>query len=84
MTWTPAPDEVSSFQVTAAFITPECRENRGIEGAWDEAVARLRAEYDAIVEGWKNERRQPTLNLVLTMDRFEFEGAGASREKDAG
>jgi hypothetical protein len=56
-------------QVTAAFITPECRANRGTDGAWDEAVARLRVEYDAILEGWKNEPAMPTLNLILTMDR---------------
>jgi hypothetical protein len=56
-------------QVTAAFITPACRANRGDEGAWDEAVARLRAEYDSILAGWKDAPEQPTLNLVLTMER---------------
>ena len=59
------------MQVTAAFITPECRTSRGVDGAWDEAVARLRVEYDAILDGWKNQPIQPTLNLVLTMDRPE-------------
>jgi hypothetical protein len=56
-------------QVTAAFITPECRQNRGDEGAWDEAVARLRAEYDAILDGWKNASKKPTLNLRLMIER---------------
>jgi hypothetical protein len=56
-------------QVSAAFITPDCRRNRGVDGAWDEAVARLRAEYDAVLEGWQGSPQQPTLNLVLTMDR---------------
>ena len=55
-----------SIQVTAAFITPECRRSRGVDGAWDEAVSRLRAEYDAVLAGRNDE---PTLNLVLTMDR---------------
>lgn len=58
-------------QVTAAFITPECRTNRGDQGAWDEAVARLKAEYDAVLDGWEKEPQQPTLNLILTMDRPE-------------
>lgn len=56
-------------QISAAFITPECRRNRGVDGAWDEAVARLRAEYDAVLEGWKDHPQPPTLNLVLTMER---------------
>lgn len=56
-------------QITAAFITPECRQNRSVDGAWDEAVARLRAEYVAVLESWKDQPQQPTLNLVLTMDR---------------
>jgi hypothetical protein len=28
-------------------ITPTCRGNRGIDGAWDEAVGQLRQVYDA-------------------------------------
>ena len=56
-------------QITAAFITPECRASRGDEGAWVEAVTRLRVEYDAVLEGWKNHSSQPTLNLILTMER---------------
>lgn len=61
--------EVPGSQVTAAFITPDCRANRGDAGAWDEAVARLRAEYDAVLDGWRAYGTQPTLNLVLTMER---------------
>lgn len=30
-----------------AAITADCRTNRGDDGAWDEAVARLREVYDA-------------------------------------
>lgn len=61
-------------QVTAAFITPECRANRGVDGAWEEAVRRLRDEYQVIVRNWQalsTPERQPTLNLVLTMERPE-------------
>jgi hypothetical protein len=55
--------------VTAAFITPECRTNRGDGGAWEEAVARLREHYDAIIIGWEGAPVQPTINLILDMER---------------
>lgn len=60
---------MSETQVTAAFITPECRSGRGVDGAWEEAVARLRAEYDAVIAGWADQPVQPTLNLRLMMER---------------
>lgn len=56
-------------QVTAAFITPTCRANKGDAGAWDEAVERLREQYNSICEGWRDKPEQPTLNVVLTMER---------------
>jgi hypothetical protein len=62
-------EPAASHQITAAFITPECRSNRGDDGAWQEAVDRLRAEYDAVLEGWRGEDQQPTLNLVLELER---------------
>jgi len=55
--------------VTRAFITPECRENRGQDGAWEEAVRRLRVEYEAIVEGWSGEGEQPTFAVMLLYER---------------
>lgn len=61
--------------VTQALITPTCRENRGDEGAWDEAVRRLRAEYDAVIDGWKDKDEQPSFQLVLNYDRPEDETA---------
>lgn len=64
---------VPGTQVTAVFITPECRSNRGDMGAWDEAVKRLRTQYDEVVEGWQGRDEQPTLNLVLTMERPSWE-----------
>lgn len=51
------------------IITPECRSGRGDEGAWDEAVARARAEYDSIIAGWRESPVQPTLHLVLGLER---------------
>ena len=56
-------------QVTAAFITPECRGNRGDQGAWDEAVDRLLTQYIDVLNGWAGRAEQPTLNLILTMER---------------
>ncbi len=56
-------------QLTAAFITPECRENRGDYGAWTEAMARLYGEYAAVLRGWRESPVQPTLNLRLTLGR---------------
>lgn len=56
-------------QVTAAFITPTCVTNRGRDGAWDEAVARLREEYDAVLDGWAGQFSKPTLILRLEMER---------------
>ena len=54
---------------TQALITPECRENRGNDGAWDEAIRRLRVEYDAILGGWEDAAEQPSLALALYLDR---------------
>lgn len=56
-------------RVSHSIITPECRASRGDEGAWNEAVARAKAQYDAIVAGWRESDLQPTLNLVLGMVR---------------
>lgn len=58
-----------AVRVNAAQITPECRASRGDEDAWNEAVARMRLEYDAICGGWVNKPAQPTLILALEMRR---------------
>jgi hypothetical protein len=52
-----------------SIITTECRTNRTDEGAWDEAVARAKEQYDAIVAGWAAAPVQPTLHLILTIER---------------
>jgi MoaA/NifB/PqqE/SkfB family radical SAM enzyme len=50
-------------------ITPTCRLNRGNDGAWDEAVAALRAVYDAQLF-----RFGPTATLTLSIRRQRAEG----------
>jgi hypothetical protein len=62
-------DQANQQLVTRAFITPECRENRGSDGAWEEAVRRLRVEYEAVVEGWAEAHEQPTFALMLLYER---------------
>lgn len=61
--------EIKQQLITRAFITPECRENRGVQGAWEEATRRLRAEYEAVVEGWADADEKPTLALMLFYER---------------
>ncbi len=50
----------------AQNITPDCRTARGADGAWDEAVRRLREIYDAQVE------HDPTVTLALAIHRGDF------------
>ena len=50
-------------------ITPECREARGDAGALEEAFARIKREYEACVEGWKDSKKQPTFHLQLFLER---------------
>lgn len=59
--------EVPGGKLGHAIITEVCRTNRGDAGAWDEAVRRLRAEYDAALGGWANTPHQ--MHLVLTVER---------------
>jgi len=49
-----------------AIITPVCRANRTVDGAWEEAVRRLREEYEACqTEG----NARANFHLVLTVER---------------
>lgn len=50
-----------------AIITPVCRANRGEEGAWEEAVRRLKAEYDACIAIPENAGVK--YHVVLTVER---------------
>lgn len=50
------------------IIKPECRAARGDFGAFEEAAARCRAEYMAIVLGYhKADKEPPEMRLVLTV-----------------
>ena len=50
-------------------ITPICRANRGVDGAWQEAVDQLRQVYDAQVT-----RFGPTATLTLSLSRSRANG----------
>lgn len=54
-----------------AIITPACQQGRGPDEAFEEAVRRLRKEYDRCREGWGD--RQPNFHLVLTVERITGE-----------
>lgn len=56
-------------RVNSVTITPECRVHKGDEVAWGEAAERLLHEYRAICAGWSSKGQQPTLRLVLEMQR---------------
>lgn len=53
-----------------AIITDTCRANRTDAGAFDEAVARLREEYEACVEGWRG-KPGVQFHVVLTLEKPE-------------
>ncbi len=50
-------------------ITPTCRANRGVDGAWVEAVQQLRHVYDAQVA-----RFGPTATITLAIRREKAAG----------
>lgn len=50
-----------------AVITPACRRNRGASGAFDEALRRLRTEYEAVLKGWTEAGKANGINLHLTL-----------------
>lgn len=51
-----------------AIIRDECRTGRGEMAAFEEAVARLRAEYIALLPGWPT-GRGAQFHVVLTVER---------------
>lgn len=61
--------EIPGSPASHNIITPQCRLNRTNKGAFDEAVDRARRVYDQICDGWSEVVPQPTLHLVLTMER---------------
>lgn len=56
-----------SAVMEAQNISPECRAGRGEDGAWDEAVSRLREIYDAQVA------HDPSVTLSLAIFRGRFD-----------
>lgn len=49
-------------------ISDQCRSGRGDRGAFDEAVNRMRAIYDAMCESWPI-GKDAKLHLVLVIER---------------
>lgn len=60
--------DVEGLRAKHAIVTKVCRANRGVEGAIDEALTRLRDEYLRLVE--KDANRNANFHLVLTVDRW--------------
>lgn len=54
-----------------AIIRPDCRSNRGDEGALEEAFDRIRAEYHECLAGWRASGKDPVFHVKLTIDRPE-------------
>ncbi len=48
-------------------ISNDCRELHGDDGAFDEAIRRLRKTYDECLPGWKG--REVSFHVVLTVER---------------
>lgn len=59
--------KIPGIKVRHAIITPVCRKNRTLEGAFEEAVRRLKDEYYACLQYSGND--EADFHLVLTLDR---------------
>lgn len=59
---------IDGLKVKHAIVTRTCRENRGVEGAIDEALARLRAAYLDTATAPAN--AAANFHVVLTVDRW--------------
>lgn len=49
-------------------ITDVCRENRGDDGAFEEAMRRILLQYEACIEGWKG-TSGVQFHLVLSVEK---------------
>ncbi len=54
-----------------AVISHACRQLRTDGGAFDLAVSRCRVQYEKALEGWRKQGKEPTIHLVLTVERPE-------------
>lgn len=61
-----------------SIITENCQGIHGAMGAYDEAVARARAAYEAIVEGWADAGQQPRIHLIISVERPPREATDAA------
>lgn len=68
--------KVPGAQVAHAIITFECRNNRGDLGAFDEAVSRLRSQYDQLV-ALRGDEIDTHFHLILSIESERHR-----REKD--
>jgi hypothetical protein len=66
--------EIDGIKAQHAIITPICIANRGIEGAIDEALRRIRQQFLKSVEA--NANASAKFHVVLTVDR-DAENRGA-------
>lgn len=62
------PTTIPGIKACHAVISDRCRTNRGDGGAFDEAVSRLRQEYERAVDGWKI-GMGAAIHLVLAVQR---------------
>jgi hypothetical protein len=58
---------IPGIKAVHAVISPTCRQNRTLTGAFDEAVRRLREEYEACAKYEINSN--VNYHLVLTVER---------------
>lgn len=60
---------IPGHKAVHAIITPDCISARGVDGAIDEALKRLRQAYQGAYKGWTSQGKVPEFHVVLTVDR---------------
>lgn len=60
--------EIPGTKTKHAIISDDCRTGRGEDGAFEEAVSRLRDEYKALCNGWPVGTKS-LMHVVLTLER---------------
>lgn len=59
--------KVPGIKAAHAIISTACREGRGDVGAYDEAAARLRSEYEKLLKHWPREKGAK-FHIALTVE----------------
>lgn len=62
--------EIPGITAVHAIISDNCRKGRTDDGAFEEAVRRMKTEYDAIMKGWPI-GKGTTIHMALTVERPE-------------